>query len=102
MVSQPLKQIPSECTDESGSASNKRGLGIVVFGVLLLAAWALGLAGSIPRFVALAAALAIGVGALVFGLKTRWLDGEISARIARLGGPVILAMLSQTAVNVID
>jgi putative MATE family efflux protein len=42
------------------------------------------------------------LGGGLFSLKRRWIDPRIARRILRLGSPVILAMVSQTAVNVVD
>lgn len=70
--------------------------------VLFGATWALALTRTIPQLAGALISVAIAAGSIVLGLRSRWLDPLISKRVLRLGIPVILAMVSQTAVNVID
>ena len=64
--------------------------------------WSAALFGLIPRSVA-AGCSALGTAAvLAGGLDRGWIDRGIARRLVTLGSPVILAMLSQTVVNLVD
>jgi multidrug resistance protein, MATE family len=75
---------------------------VIVAGALLVIAWAVNLAGVLPDVAAIVASLAIVIAALVFGMRVGWLEKKLSSRIVKLGVPVVLAMVSQTAVNIVD
>jgi len=74
------------------------GLALAVLG----AVWATGVLGLVPRGVAFGASVALIIATLALGFRRRWLDRPTSKKVARLGIPVILAMVSQNAVNVVD
>jgi MATE family multidrug resistance protein len=80
-------------------------LGVVPVLVVLVglgAVWAGAALGVLPPDLALVlSGLGIAVS-VVAGLRRGWLHAPSSSRLVRLGVPVILAMVSQTAVNVVD
>ncbi|MFO0727730.1 MAG: MATE family efflux transporter [Myxococcota bacterium] len=51
---------------------------------------------------ALAFSLGLAVVGVGMGFRQQWLDVPVAGKVVRLGVPVIFAMLSQTAVNVVD
>lgn len=79
--------------------------GIIAIALALLAlgaAWTVGALGILPKLPALLIAVSVVVASLVLGFRQGWLDKKVDGKVAALGVPVILAMVSQNAVNVVD
>jgi putative MATE family efflux protein len=75
---------------------------LALLGLLLAAIVSLHFLHLISAHVAAGASIASVLAVAIVGVKTNWLDKTISLRLLQLGGPVVLAMLSQMAVNVVD
>src|SRR5689334_21449322 len=82
--------------------SRAGSLPVLLAVAVLISIWIGNSFGEISDLAALLAAVVVSVGALYLFLRTGWLEPKLSGRILRLGSPVVLAMLSQTAVNVVD
>ncbi len=81
----------------------KGGLTFIALALTALGAvWAVGALGVLHSGAAVVLALLVVAASLYLGFSKKLLDKQIDGKVASLGVPVILAMVSQNAVNVVD
>jgi hypothetical protein len=94
----PISHAPLPSTTHQAAGARAVAFGAASFIAILGA----NRFGHLPALPALIAALSVIFGTLFVSLRTKWLDPNLSRHVVRLGMPVILAMVSQTAVNIVD
>ncbi|MCK6550704.1 MATE family efflux transporter [Myxococcota bacterium] len=77
-------------------------LPFAVAATLIATIWALAAMHAIPDGVAIAACTLVLAGTVWLGFARGFLEREVSGRLARMGVPVVIAMISQNLVNIVD
>jgi putative MATE family efflux protein len=99
---------PADFAGQSGLPDGERpalshGMGAIAVVLSLIGfVWLLNAKDVLSDRAALSFGLGLSVLGIGFGFRQRWLDEPVAGKVVRLGVPVIFAMLSQAAINVVD
>lgn len=99
---------PADFAGHSGLPAGERpalshGMGAIAVILSLIGfVWLLNAKDVLSDRAALSFGLGLSVLGIGFGFRQRWLDEPVAGKVVRLGVPVIFAMLSQAAINVVD
>jgi MATE family multidrug resistance protein len=102
MIDAPGGAAPALDPSEAPGAQRKSVVPMLATLAALALTWTAAALGAAPAAALLAASVLIPLAALAHGLRVGWVHGPTARRVGALGGPVVLAMLSQAAINVVD